>query len=293
MTQDCSCSPTKILTLKSSVLLIYIRFHKIHILQIENGRYSCLSCYPRTCRPWRVPEIECRSKFSSSKSYQAQTSYHETERYGRIAPSYSPSNILATSDPVKSSKTKNPASTKKDPKTVPTTTKRIQKRPAKPTPAKGLETDSESEDFLDNEVDEENALAELEQQQGHIQGSNEEDQVLRLVPNLSTRILFSADSDMSIGTSRRFRVRFINLVNHPTKPTPRAPDKCLQKARQKSRSRRRNDNPLYPRNNLLRPHPARLLRKTNALLLLPIRNHHPLTSQSQPQNWQKQALRVG
>ena len=44
-------------------------------------------------------------------------------------------------------------------------------------PAKGLESDSESEDLLDHEVDEENALAELEQQQGHIQGTNEDDQV--------------------------------------------------------------------------------------------------------------------
>lgn len=124
------------------------------------------------------------------KILSAQTSHHETKRYRPIAPAYSPSNIVATSDSVKSSKTKNPASTKKASENVPTTTKRIQKRPVKPTPAKGLETDSESEDFLDNEVDEENALAELEEQQGHIQGSNEVDQVLRLSPIFQLRFPF-------------------------------------------------------------------------------------------------------
>ena len=77
---------TKILTLKSRVLLLYLRFHKIHIREIEYGKYSCLTCYPRTCLPSRVPEIECPSKFSFSKSYQAQTSHHETKRYRPIAP---------------------------------------------------------------------------------------------------------------------------------------------------------------------------------------------------------------
>jgi hypothetical protein len=56
-------------------------------------------------------------------------------------------------------------------------TKKIQKRtPVKAVPAKGLEDESEGEDLdLENEVDEENALAELELQEGHIQGVNEEE----------------------------------------------------------------------------------------------------------------------
>jgi hypothetical protein len=114
--------------------------------------------------------------FHSSKSYQVQTSHHETKRYPPIASVDSLSNIIGTSDSVKS-KTKNSSSTKKISKNAPTPTKRIQKRPVKSVPAKGLESDSESEDLLDHEVDEENALAELEQQQGHIQGTNEDDQV--------------------------------------------------------------------------------------------------------------------
>ena len=67
-------------------------------------------------------------------------------------------------------------------------TKKIQKRtPVKAVPAKGLEDESEGEDLdLENEVDEENALAELELQEGHIQGVNEEEDQ---VPSPASRFL--------------------------------------------------------------------------------------------------------
>lgn len=90
-------------------------------------------------------------------------------------------------------------------------TKKIQKRtPVKAVPAKGLEDESEGEDLdLENEVDEENALAELELQEGHIQGVNEEeDQVpfpaspspISPFSNMSSRHLLCAV--LILGTSR-------------------------------------------------------------------------------------------
>jgi hypothetical protein len=57
-----------------------------------------------------------------------------------------------------------------------TTSPKTAKKQSKPksAPAKGLE-EADSDVELENEVDEENALAELEQQQAHLQGVNEEE----------------------------------------------------------------------------------------------------------------------
>lgn len=46
----------------------------------------------------------------------------------------------------------------------------------KSVPAKGLEDEDDSDLELENEVDEENTLAELEQQQSHLQGVNEDEE---------------------------------------------------------------------------------------------------------------------
>ena len=60
---------------------------------------------------------------------------------------------------------------------APSTSKITKKKPQpQPVPAKGLEDDDSDLD-LENEVDEENALNDLEQQESHLQGANEDEQV--------------------------------------------------------------------------------------------------------------------